>query len=324
MLRFIVRRMLSAIPVFIIGTLVIFLAIRSVRDPVAAANHNHVTGEALERFRHDFGLDTPWYAQYLKFLWNFVRLDFGTSLTSQGAVLPSLRSALANSLVLGVFAAVFYVFWGLAVGIISAVKQYSLFDHLSSGLSFVGLSLPPFFFGLVAIFAVGTFWQKHTGSTTNLLPLGGLYKPGTEGFHLVDRMRHLILPALTLAVQEVAIYSRYMRTAMLENMNADYLRTARAKGISERRVIFRHAFRNALIPVTTFSAIDLGAVAGGLIITESIFGYPGMGTYFLDALARADFPELMAWSVVVIAFVVAFNVLADISYAFLDPRIRVD
>jgi glutathione transport system permease protein len=111
---------------------------------------------------------------------------------------------------------------------------------------------------------------------------------------------------------------------MLENLNADYLRTARAKGIRERRVIFRHAFRNALIPLTTFTAIDLGALAGGLIITEQIFGYPGMGTFFLDALRNADYPSLMAWSMVVIAFVVIFNVLADISYAWLDPRIRVD
>jgi peptide/nickel transport system permease protein len=324
MLRFVVRRVLSAIPVFVIGSLVIFLAIRSVRDPVAAAVHRNVTGDALLRYKHDFGLDKPWYSQYLTFLGHFVRLDFGTSLTSQGAVWPTLRSALANTLVLAAFAAVIYITVGVVVGVISAVKQYSVFDHVTTGLSFIGLSLPPFVFGLFAIFAVGTFYINHTGATTPLLPITGMSKPGTFGFDPVDRFRHLLLPALTLSVQEIAIYSRYMRTSMLENLNADYLRTARAKGISERRVIFRHAFRNALIPLTTFTAIDLGAIAGGLIITEQIFGYPGMGKFFLDALRNADYPSLMAWSMVVIAFVVIFNVLADISYAWLDPRIRVD
>jgi peptide/nickel transport system permease protein len=324
MLRFVVRRLLSAIPVFILGSLIIFLAIRSVRDPVAAAVHRNVTGDALTRYKHDFGLDKPWYTQYFTFLGHFVRLDFGTSLTSQGAVWPALRSALANTIVLATVAAAIYITLGVAVGVISAVKQYSWFDHVSTGLSFIGLSLPPFVFGLFAIFAVGTFYIKHTGATAPLLPITGIQNPGTFGFDPVDRFRHLLLPALTLAVQEIAIYSRYMRTSMLENLNADYLRTARAKGIPERRVIFRHAFRNALIPLTTFTAIDLGALAGGLIITEQIFGYPGMGTFFLDALRNADYPSLMAWSMVVIAFVVIFNVLADISYAWLDPRIRVD
>lgn len=324
MLRFIVRRLLSAIPVFVLGSLLMFLVIRSIRDPVAAANHNHVSPDSLIKLKHDLGLDRSWLAQYWDFISKFVRGDMGTSFTSQGAVWPTLRSALANSLILGAFAALFYITVGVLVGIISAVKQYSWFDHTATGLSFLGLSLPPQIFGLLAIFAVGTYYQKHTGSASPLLPITGMFNPGSTTFNLTDRFRHLILPALTLSVQEVAIYSRYMRTGMLENLNADYLRTARAKGISERRVIFRHAFRNALIPLTTFSAIDLGAIAGGLIITEQIFRYPGMGLYFLDALHNADYPQLLSWSMIVIAFVVVFNILADVSYAFLDPRIRLD
>src|SRR3954454_22749848 len=324
MLRFVVRRVLSAIPVFAFGSLIVFLGIRMVRDPVAAAGHRNVTGEALLKHKHDFGLDKSWYSQYFTYLANFAHLDFGTSLTSQGDVWPALRRALANTIVLATFAAAIYITVGVTLGVISAVKQYSWFDHVTTGLSFVGLSLPPFVFGLFLIFGVGTFYINHTGATAPLLPITGMSKPGSFGFDAVDRVRHLILPALTLSVQEIAIYSRYMRTSMLENLNADYLRTARAKGIRERRVIFRHAFRNALIPLTTFTAIDLGAIAGGLIITEQIFGYPGMGKFFLDALRNADYPSLMAWSMVVIAFVVIFNVLADISYAWLDPRIRVD
>jgi peptide/nickel transport system permease protein len=326
MLRFIVRRTLSAIPVLIIGSLLMFLAIRAVRDPLHAAIRNgHVTPESFLKVKHAYGLDKPWYEQYWIFLKNFVRGDFGTSFTSQGAVWPVLRTALANTVVLGVFAAAFYIVLGVVVGVISAVRQYSWFDHVATGVSFVGLSIPPFFFGLLAIVAVGTFYQDRFHTTANLLPITGLYDPGyTGGFNLVMRVRHLILPALTLSVQEIAIYSRYMRTSMLENLNADYLRTARAKGISERRVIFRHAFRNALIPLTTLTAIDIGALAGGLIITEQVFGYPGMGLYFLDALRNSDYPQLLPWSMIVIGFVVLFNLLADLSYAWLDPRIRVD
>ena len=135
---------------------------------------------------------------------------------------------------------------------------------------------------------------------------------------------HLILPGLTLAVQMIAVYSRYVRTSLLETLQSDYLRTARAKGISERRVIVRHALRNALIPLTTFAAIDIGALAGGLIITEQIFEYPGMGRFFLDAFHHGDYTQVLPWMMVVVACVIVFNLLADLSYAWLDPRIRVD
>ena len=163
--------------------------------------------------------------------------------------MAAVGTALANSLVLGAFAAVFYIIVGVGVGVISAVKQYSWFDNVSTGLSFFGLAMPPFFFGLVTIVLVGTFYETHFHSSTPLLPfIGGVYSPRpTNGFDIVDRMEHLILPALTLSVQEVAVYSRYMRTGMLETLNADYMRTARAKGISERRVIWHHTFRNTLI-----------------------------------------------------------------------------
>jgi peptide/nickel transport system permease protein len=317
--------MLWAIPVLIIGSLLMFLALHMTTDPIAAARHHNVSPDALAKYKHDLGLDRSVWAQYATFLSQFVRGNFGTSFSTQGPVWPELRSALVNTLVLGLVAAVFYISVGVIFGIISAVKQYSFFDHASTGLSFLGLSLPPFVFGLMCIVLVGTFYQ-HTFHTNHvLLPtVGGLYSPTTNGFDLADRARHLVLPVIVLSVQEIAIYSRYMRTGMLETLNSDYLRTARAKGISERRVIFRHAFRNALIPLTTFTAIDLGALAGGLIITETIFNYPGMGKYFVDNYNNADYPALLPWIMIVIIFVVVFNVLADISYAWLDPRIRLD
>ena len=147
----------------------------------------------------------------------------------------------------------------------------------------------------------------------SLLPVGGWMSASS-----------IVLPAITLAGPYIAYTARLMRTSMLEGLNADYLRTARAKGVSERRVIFRHAFRNALIPLTTLTAIDIGALAGGLIITETVFTYPGMGLYFINALKNADYPQFLPWSMIVILFVVVFNLLADISYAWLDPRIRLD
>jgi peptide/nickel transport system permease protein len=325
MLRFIVRRMLWAIPVLIAGSFILFVALHLTTDPVKAAIHHNVSTEALIKFKHDLGLDKPLLEQYWIFLRKFFTGDFGTSYTSGAPVWPGLRTALANSLVLGAFAALFYLTIGVAIGVVSAIKQYSWFDHVSTGLSFFGLAMPPFFFGLVTIVLVGTFYETHFHSSSPLLPfIGGVYSPSTSGFDLVDRIKHLILPALTLSVQEIAIYSRYMRTGMLETLNSDYMRTARAKGISEGRVTFRHGFRNALIPLTTFAGIDFGAVAGGLIITESIFGYPGMGLYFLESFHNADYPALLPWMMVVIASVVLFNLLADLSYAWLDPRIRVD
>ena len=317
--------MLWAIPVLIIGSFLMFLALHMTTDPVAAAKHHNVTPEALAKFKHDLGLDQSLLSQYWTFLSNFFRGNFGTSYTSQAPVWPELRTALVNTIVLAFAAAAVYITVGVILGIISAVRQYSWFDHATTGASFIGLSLPPFVFALICIVFVGTFYQKHFHSSTPLLPfVGGVYSPSTEGFNLADRARHLVLPVLVLSVQEIAIYSRYMRTGMLETLNSDYLRTARAKGISEKRVIFRHAFRNALIPLTTFTAIDIGALAGGLIITEYIFGYRGMGLYFLENYHNADYPALLPWMMFVIVFVVVFNVLADLSYAWLDPRIRLE
>jgi peptide/nickel transport system permease protein len=327
MLRFIVRRVLWAIPVLVIGTLLVFLAVRATTDPVKAAVRNpHTTAAALAKYKHDLGLDKSWLDQYWIFLKKFVRGDFGVSLHSNAPVWPDLKTALANSVVLGVFSTAIAIGVGVALGIVSALRQYSIFDNVSTGFAFLGLSMPPFWFGLLLIILCGTFYQHHISHNLSvLLPFRGVYDAGYQGgFDLTQRIRHLILPGLTLAVQVIAVYSRYMRTSMLENLNSDYLRTARAKGISEWRVIIRHAFRNALIPLTTFAAIDIGAIAGGLIITEQVFQYPGMGLYFLNAYGNADYTAIMPWMMIVVAFVVAFNLLADLSYAWLDPRIRLD
>ena len=324
MIRYLGRRLVWAVPVLLAGTLLTFIGLRMTTQPVTAARRLRVDPVAIARYRQELGLDRSWLVQYWTYVTHFFRGDLGTSFTTQAPVWPELRTALVNSIVLAVVAAIVYMAIGIALGVLSAVRQYSWFDHATTGVSFVGLSLPPFVFGLLCILAVGTFWQHLTGASEPLLPfIGGVYSPRTQGFDLGDRARHLALPVIVLSVQQIAVYSRYMRTGMLETLHSGYLRTARAKGVSERRVIFHHAFRNALIPVVTFAAIDIGALAGGLLVTEQIFGYQGMGKYFLDNYHNADYPALLPWAMIVILFVVVFNVIADLAYAWLDPRIRV-
>ena len=325
MLRFIVRRVFWAIPVLLVASVVVFIVVRASTDPVAAAARNpRTTPAALAKYKHDLGLDKSQFEQYWIWITHFVRGDWGRSLHSRAPVWPTMRTALVNTLVLGFLASVFAIGLGVLIGIVSAVKQYSIWDNIGTGLAFFGLSMPTFWFGLVLIVLAGSFYEQHFHTTTPLFPFGGIYSPGSHGFDLTDRARHLVLPAICLSVQLVAVYSRYMRTSMLENLNADYLRTARAKGVSEKRVIVRHGMRNAMIPLVTFAAIDIGAIAGGLIITEYIFSYPGMGRYFLNAFHNGDYTQVLPWMMIVVGFVIIFNLLADLSYAWLDPRIRLD
>jgi ABC-type dipeptide/oligopeptide/nickel transport system permease component len=325
MIRFIVSRVLWAVPVLIIASIVVFAAVRMSVDPVAAAARNpRTTPAALAKFKHDYGFDKSAPEQYWRWFSHFVRGDWGRSQHSNGPIYPELRTALVNTLVLGLFASFIAITFGVIIGIISALKQYSWFDNVSTGGAFLGLSLPPFVFGLILQIIFGTFLVTHLHRDSPLLPIAGMQSPGTTGFSLSDRFSHLILPAMCVAVQVIATYSRYMRTSMLETLNSDYLRTARAKGISEKRVIFRHAFRNALIPLTTFVAIDIGAIAGGLVITEKIFEYPGMGSYFLNGFHNGDYTQILPWLMIVVFAVILFNLLADLSYAWLDPRIRLD
>jgi peptide/nickel transport system permease protein len=165
-------------------------------------------------------------------------------------------------------------------------------------------------------------WSRWFGEP--LFPTSGIYPPGQDGFDLYLLLKYMVLPVTVVAIQGIAIYTRYMRASLLEVLNSDYLRTARSKGISERRVLVKHALRNALIPIVTLAALDIGAIVGGLIISEGVFDYPGMGSFFLTAQANGDFPELMPWMVVITTSVLLFNLVADVLYAKLDPRISLD
>ena len=323
MFRYIIRRLIFAVPVLIVSSILVFVTIRKTVDPFAGfAINPRVSPKTIIALRVHYGLDKPLYIQYWKWLSAFLRGDWGRSLLSNRPVFPDIRSALANTIVLGVVATALSLLIGVSIGVYSALRQYSSFDNLATGAAFLGLSIPNFWFALLLQIFFGVYLTKWLHLSNPFLPIAGLYTPGTVGFHLIDRLRHLLLPMVVLAVQIIAVYSRYMRASMLEVLHSDYLRTARAKGIRERRVIVRHAMRNALIPLTTQVAIDVGAIAGGLIITEAVFQYPGMGRYFVDAMTSGDYFQVLPWLMVVVAAVIAFNLLADIAYAVLDPRIR--
>ena len=323
MLRYVFRRLLYTIPLLLVASVVIFAVIHATVDPGAALGFNpRVRAADIIRFRKALGLDRSGPAQYFAWLSHFARGDWGISLANQQAVWPQIRTALFNTLQLGIAAAAFSIFLGVGIGVVSSIRQYSVFDYTSTGAAFLGLSIPTFWFGLICQLVLGLYLQQWLHLSNPIFYTAGQVSPGITGLALADRARHLVLPMIVLSVQFVAVYSRYMRASMLEVLNSDYVRTARAKGLRERRVILHHGMRNAMIPVTTQIAIDIGSLAAGLVITESIFQWPGMGTLFLDAMEKGDYAIVLPWVIVVVFSVALMNLLADVAYAYLDPRVR--
>jgi ABC-type dipeptide/oligopeptide/nickel transport system permease component len=323
MFRFVIRRMLFSIPVLIISSVLVFIVVKAAANPTAALTQNpRIRVEDVARIRHSLGLDKSGWEQYTSWLSHFVRGDFGESLIARRPVGPDIRSALANSIILGVAGIILSLFIGVGIGILSALRQYSLFDQAATGAAFFGLSMPNFWLALSLQVFFGLYLTKWLGMSSPIFYTQGLSDPTLTHFDLLDRVRHLVLPAIVLAVQIIAVYSRLVRASMLEVMHADYIRTARAKGIPERQVVAKHGVRNALVPVLTQVGLDVGAIAGGLIVTEAVFNYPGMGQFFVDAMREGDYPQILPWMMIVVSSVILFNLIVDIAYAALDPRIR--
>jgi peptide/nickel transport system permease protein len=323
MLRYAIRRLLFSIPVLLVSSVLVFAVVHATADPTALMRSNpRVTQADIARVRQQLGLDRSGPAQYVGWLSHFVRGDWGSSLITGSPVGDDIRQALVASAILGVAGIFFSVLIGVAIGVISALKQYSVFDSLTTGGAFVGLSIPNFWFALMLQILFGLYLTRWLHLSEPILFTAGMRTPGTTGFSAFDLLRHIVAPALVLSVQLVAVYSRYTRASMLDVLHADYLRTARAKGLPERRVIVRHALRNALIPLTTQLGLDVGAMAAGLIITEQIFQWPGMGKFFITAMTNGDYPQILPWLMITVTFVILFNLAADIAYAVLDPRIR--
>lgn len=330
MLRFVLRRLLWAIPTLLIVTFIVFLAIRLGTDPVESykrANPN-VARRQPQKIDEYIEINGLWEGPggYVRGYWHwlqgFITGDWPRSIKGNTEVWPILKDALVNSARLAVVTFIVGSSVGISLGVVAALRPGKLRDSVVNTGALVAISIPPFVSAILLQLVFAVLWADWFGEP--LFPTSGIYPPGHKGFDLFLMAKHMVLPVLVVVIQTIAVYSRYMRASLLEVLNSEYMRTARAKGISERRVLVRHALRNALIPVTTLAALELGGLAAGLIITENIFSYPGMGVYFLRATSNGDFPQLMPWMVVVVVFVIAFNLLADLSYAWLDPRIRLD
>ncbi len=323
MLRYTIKRIFVTIPILLIMSVLVFFAAREVSSPEAALRFNPRTSpEDLARYREQLGLDDPALQQYWRWLRSFVTGDLGDSLISNRGVWDLMSEALRNTFVLIAIAVFFSLTVGILIGVISSVRQNSWFDYGSTGLALLGIATPVFVVGLMLQLVLGVYLQDWVGSSEPIFFTAGMKSPGTTGFDFMDRLRHVALPVLALSVQLIAVYSRYMRSSMLEVLNSDYIRTARSKGIKERRVLVNHGVRTALIPLTTQAAIDIGLLIGGLIITEVIFAWPGMGLLFLSALGDGDYIVLLSWLMITASAVFIANLIADLLYAVLDPRIR--
>ena len=323
MLRFIVRRLLWLVPTVVFVTFIVYLALRIGFNPVASYKRANprASKAKVQQYIAANGLYPGWggyFRGYFKWLWQFVQGPdkWPRSIKGRALVWPPLRYSIFNTLRLAGIASVVGIGLGLLVGIISSLRPGGVVDTFINTSAFIAGSIQPFVSGVILqlVFAVQLGW----------LPPTGVYPPGHQGFDLWEMAKHLILPVTAVAIQSIAGYARYMRASVLDVRSSDYLRTARAKGVSEFRVLTRHSVRNALLPVVTLLGLDLGAILGGLIISEAIFEYPGMGVFFLKASGNGDFPQLMPYMVIIVISVLLFNLLADLSYAVLDPRIRLD
>ncbi len=319
MQRFLVRRILQAAVVLAGLSVVLFtLLVYTPGDPVEQilASEPDVRPEDVAALRKYYGLDDPVYVRYFKWLRTLAGGDLGYSRTYRVPVIQIMGQRLGNTLVLvGTSFLVAFVV-GIAVGIYSALRQYSAADYGFTIFSFIGLAMPNFWQGIVMIllFAV---WIP-------IFPAGGMITPGVaRGWPMItDRLWHLVLPASVLATSGMAAWTRYMRSSMLEVIRQDYVRTARAKGLAEGRVINHHALRNALLPIITLIALSIPALLNGAVLTETVFSWPGMGLLLFQAILGHDFNVAMAVLLFLAVATVLFNLLADVAYALVDPRIR--
>jgi peptide/nickel transport system permease protein len=324
MTLYIVRRILYSIPVLVVSSFLIFTFVATTTDPLEAVKMQpNVNRAAIALVQKENHLNDPVVVRYGYWVRDAFTNGFGRTILGERKILPDMMNRLKVTLQIIIAAEILTLLLAIGIGVYSAIRQYSVFDYSATTLSFLGLAIPVFWLGLILQIIFTNIYLKwnvrifYTGALSQV-------DPGT-GFHFfIDRVQHLVLPVVTLAVISIAGYSRFMRASMLEVINADYIRTARAKGLIERRVIFKHAFRNALIPLMTLAAIDFGTLFGGTIITETVYGLPGMGRYFIDALAGGETYVIMAWLMVTATMVVLFNLIADLVLGFLDPRIRLD
>ena len=342
MTRYIIRRLIQAIPLLFIISLLLFILMRNIGDPVATlGGRRTMRPEDRERLTRQLGLDKPLFVQYLYWLvgndWTKVDLDgdgvaetqglrlgvlrgeFGYSLMARGKLVTDLIwERLPNTLLLMVSAEVVIVLFSVAVGVYSALHQYSKIDNVVTAISFIGYSMPIFFLALASMYIFAILFKRWG---LPYLPTVGMFDPDA-GKTPLQVLQHMILPVFSISAISIAGYSRFVRATMLEALDEDYVRTARAKGLPNRMVVFVHALKNASLPLVTIIGLDIPLLLGGAIVTERIFAWPGMGRLFLDHVSRADTPVVMGILMLISAAVIIFQILTDLVYAWLDPRIR--
>jgi len=334
MFRFLWRRLALTIPTFFALMFVTFVAIRLVPgDPVEVrVGERGISPERLAYFRHELGLDQPVWKQFLDYVWQLLHGDFGTSLATNQKVLTEFMALFPATLELSCFAMLFAAVIGLPAGAIAAAKRGSLYDQTLMGLSVTGYSMPIFWWGLLLIMYVGERWGLTPVS--GRIDLINFYFEPVTGFMVIDAwlsgqpgavwdaIHHLILPGVVLGTIPLAVIARMTRSAMLEVLAEDYVRTARAKGLPAWRVVGLHALRNAMIPVVTVIGLQVGALMAGAVLTETIFSWPGIGKWLIESISRRDYPALQGGVMLVSGVVILVNLVVDLTYGLINPRIR--
>lgn len=339
MVSYTVRRLLMLIPVLFGVTVLVFLVFNVTSDPTLVILGKHASLEKMAELRESMGLNDPLWVQYGRYVWKLLHGDMGRSWFMQTPVALEVFKRFPHTVELAVSSLILAVLVGITVGVISAVRQYSWFDHAGMIGALLGVSMPIFWLGLILISLFAVKWQilppsgRGTAELLASIPadprhpywsqfyiLYGLFK-GNWAW-VADSLRHLVLPMVALAAHSMGIIARMTRSTMLEVIRLDYIRTARAKGLSERVVVYRHALKNALIPVVTVIGLQFGGLLGGAVLTETVFSWPGVGSLAVSAIQNSDLP-LVQGTVLLSAVVFVFaNLVVDLAYAFLDPRIH--
>jgi peptide/nickel transport system permease protein len=322
MLYYMGKRLLMMVPLLFGITLITFVVIHlAPGGPVEVETQmsTKISAQARENLKRLYGLDKPVHIQYLEWLKRFVKFDFGKSFVDGREVTDKILERIRITIVINILAIVLIFSLAIPIGVMSAVRQYSLFDKVSTVFVFVGYSTPSFWLALLLMIFFGV--------NMGVLPISGFQSIDVSGMGTLERLadwaRHLVLPVSILAFTGLAAMSRYSRSSMLEVIRQDYVRTARAKGLSERVVVLKHAFRNALLPIVTILGLMVPELIGGAVITETIFAIPGMGKLFIESTYARDYPTVMGILVIGAALTLLGNLVADVSYALVDPRIRV-
>ena len=317
MWSYLVRRLVQAVFILFIITMLCFILTRLSSDPMAQyANRPGMTAEDRENIRKNLGLDQPVPIQYVKWLGLALQGDLGDSFFSKQPVLLMIKQRLPMTLILMITAEIFIIIVSLVLGLVAAIKQYSLTDNVITSLSFIGYSMPIFFIalGCIMIFAV---YFKRWGLP--YLPTGAdIWDPKNP----VEMVRHLILPVFCLVAIQTAAYARFLRSSILEVLGLDFIRTAHAKGLTRRVVLYKHALRNAILPFVTIIGLDIPFLMGGALVTESVFSWPGMGRLFWEYAQRGDYPVVLGVLLLTSSGVVFFTIIVDLLYTVVDPRIR--